>query len=168
MIALAPPFLGDDLEAIYAQITEENAPPLPLFYSKELHKLIERMLEKDPKRRPSAEQLLQNVERLVPETFRGLAIVQRVRGQFKHKQNCSLGLLKTILFPSRRERRDNEQEANSYLPSPSFSREHSLDKLHHLTTSVASATMHISRDPPKQTRGKTVKKGVSLYANEDK
>lgn len=67
------------------------------------------------------------MERIVPEAFRGLGIVQRIRGQFQHKQSNSLGLLKTIHFPRSRERRDNEKEASSYLPSPSFSRDHSLD-----------------------------------------
>jgi serine/threonine protein kinase len=61
MAALSPPFLGEDLEAIFLQITEGTSPPLPVFYSKELHKLIGQMLEKDPKRRPSAERILQNV-----------------------------------------------------------------------------------------------------------
>jgi hypothetical protein len=102
---------------------------------------------------------LQKVERILPEAFKGLAIVQRVRAQFKHKQSCSVGLLKTIHFPKGKERR--EHEANSYLPSPSFSRDNSLDEL----TSLATSTVHISKEPSKHARGKTSKKGVSLYAN---
>jgi hypothetical protein len=99
------------------------------------------------------------VERILPEAFQGLAIVQRVRTQFKHKQSCSVGLLKTIHFPKGKERR--EHEANSYLPSPSFSRDNSLDEL----TSLATSTVHLSKEPSKHARGKTSKKGVSLYAN---
>lgn len=127
--------------------------------------MIGQMLEKDPRRRPSAERILLNVERVVPKTFRGMAIVQRIRGQFRHNPSNSLGLLRTIHFPRSRERRDNEKEASSYLPSPSFSRDHSLDELCDISTSMATPAMKLSRDHVKPIHGKTLKKGVSLYAN---
>lgn len=92
-------------------------------------------------------------------------MVQRIRGQYRHKPSNSLGLLRTIQFPRSRERRDNEKEASSYLPSPSFSRDHSLDELCDISTSIAASSMKLGRDHGKPIRVKTIKKGVSLYAN---
>ena len=53
MIALQPPFLADDMEGLYKQVTKGEYPKLPLKYSSDLNDLIRILLQTDPFKRPS-------------------------------------------------------------------------------------------------------------------
>lgn len=58
MCTLHLPFLANNIHALYLKIMEGKHAPLPQCYSKELNNLIKMCLNSDPKKRPSACQLI--------------------------------------------------------------------------------------------------------------
>lgn len=61
LCTLEKPFKADNLLGLVFKIVSEKHPPIPanLPYSKELRMLIDMLLEKDPKLRPSIAQIIQ-------------------------------------------------------------------------------------------------------------
>ena len=60
MSALKLPFRGTSMQALYSNVMKGEFDPLPFKYSDDLFKIITLMLAKNPKKRPSAEELLNN------------------------------------------------------------------------------------------------------------
>ncbi|KAG0336354.1 G2-specific serine/threonine protein kinase [Podila horticola] len=58
MCALQPPFLADTLPQLTAKIKQGNIRALPSSYSPELNQIIREMLQVDPRRRPTTQELL--------------------------------------------------------------------------------------------------------------
>ena len=61
LCTLEKPFKADNLLGLVYKIVQEKHPPIPanLPYTKELRLLIDMLLEKDPKLRPSVAQIIQ-------------------------------------------------------------------------------------------------------------
>ena len=57
-ICLRPPFRATNMEGLYKKVVTGIYPNLPGIYSKELNKVIKAMLQVNPKKRPSAEKLV--------------------------------------------------------------------------------------------------------------
>lgn len=55
-----PPFLGDSMQQLFERVNAGKYTPIPSVYSGELSRLISSMLKLNPKRRPSAQELLDN------------------------------------------------------------------------------------------------------------
>lgn len=73
------------------------------------------------------------------------------------------------MFPARKDRRYNELYANSYLPSPSYSRDHSIDQLNDLNSSIASATVNLGvKNQQGKEKKPKIKKGSSLHAHDNR
>lgn len=51
-------FTADNLLGLVFKIVSDNFEPIPNTYSKDLQILLERLLEKDPERRPSVREIL--------------------------------------------------------------------------------------------------------------
>ena len=60
MTTLHVPFLGLNMQELYKNISSEKYKPIPKMYSKNLNEIIDLMLIKDPLKRPSADDLLNN------------------------------------------------------------------------------------------------------------
>ena len=60
MSSLKLPFRGTSMQSLYSNVMKGEFEPLPLKYSDDLMKIIKLMLAKNPKKRPSAEELLNN------------------------------------------------------------------------------------------------------------
>ena len=60
MTSLHVPFLGLNMQELYYNILNLKYKPIPKIYSKELNEIINLILNKDPKKRPSTTELLNN------------------------------------------------------------------------------------------------------------
>ena len=60
MTTLHVPFLGLNIQELYKNILKEKYKSIPKIYSNNLNEIIDLMLIKDPLKRPSAEDLLNN------------------------------------------------------------------------------------------------------------
>ena len=60
MAALSLPFRGTSMQVLFSNVMKGDFAPLPLRYSDDLMKIIKIMLVKNPQKRPSAEDLLNN------------------------------------------------------------------------------------------------------------
>ena len=60
MASLKMPFRGTSMQVLYSNVMKGDFAPLPLRYSDDLMKIIKIMLVKNPEKRPSAEELLNN------------------------------------------------------------------------------------------------------------
>ena len=60
MALLKPPFRGNDLDVIFKKVQKGVYDPIPSFYSPELANMINMLLTVQAKKRPTAEQILQN------------------------------------------------------------------------------------------------------------
>lgn len=58
MTALSPPFTARDMKGLYQRVVKGVFPKIPSQFSSELSGMIASMLQVDPKRRPSTEQIL--------------------------------------------------------------------------------------------------------------
>ena len=61
MTSLHVPFLGLNMQELYYNILNLKYKPIPNIYSKELNEIINLILNKDPKKRPSTTELLNNI-----------------------------------------------------------------------------------------------------------
>ena len=57
LCTLKKPFEADNLLGLVFKIVQENPNPIPDSYSKELRDLIDALLSKDPKKRPSVSEI---------------------------------------------------------------------------------------------------------------
>jgi NIMA (never in mitosis gene a)-related kinase len=58
MTALNPPFKAPNMDALYKTVCSASYPSIPNYYSKDLSRVIGMLLQADPKKRPSCEELL--------------------------------------------------------------------------------------------------------------
>lgn len=58
MIALAPPFTANDMKGLYKKVLKGVYPKIPSHFSSDLASMVALLLQVDPKRRPSTEQIL--------------------------------------------------------------------------------------------------------------
>lgn len=58
MTALTPPFTAKDMKGLFAKVIKGIYPKIPQQYSSDLSSMISSLLQVDPKKRPSAEQIL--------------------------------------------------------------------------------------------------------------
>ena len=62
MATLKPPFRAEDMDGLYKKVVKGSYPKVGDNYSKALHSVIKSMLQVNPANRPSASQLLINLE----------------------------------------------------------------------------------------------------------
>lgn len=62
MATLKPPFRAEDMDGLYKKVVKGTYPKVGDNYSKALHSVIKSMLQVNPANRPSASQLLINLE----------------------------------------------------------------------------------------------------------
>lgn len=55
---LKPPFRADDMQGLYERVIKGEYTPINPYYSKDLNYIIKRLLQIDPNKRPSCEQIL--------------------------------------------------------------------------------------------------------------
>ena len=60
MASLKMPFRGTSMQVLYSNVMKGEFPPIPLIYSDDLMSIIKLMLVKNPQKRPSAQELLNN------------------------------------------------------------------------------------------------------------
>ena len=60
MASLRMPFRGTSMQVLYSNVMKGEFPPIPLIYSDDLMSIIKLMLVKNPQKRPSAQELLNN------------------------------------------------------------------------------------------------------------
>mmetsp|Transcript_37452 Transcript_37452/g.49261 ORF Transcript_37452/g.49261 Transcript_37452/m.49261 type:complete len:107 (-) Transcript_37452:1716-2036(-) len=58
MVALSPPFTARDMKGLYNKVVKGVYPAIPKTFSSDLSSMIANLLKVDPKKRPSAEQIL--------------------------------------------------------------------------------------------------------------
>jgi serine/threonine protein kinase len=58
MITLKPPFRAQDMNGLFKRVTKGVYPPIGPSYSAELAQVVAKMLQVDPKNRPSCDQIL--------------------------------------------------------------------------------------------------------------
>ena len=58
MVALQPPFRGNDMQALFRRVCEGRVPLLPQVYSKELNQMVKLCLQQTPRLRPSCIELI--------------------------------------------------------------------------------------------------------------
>ena len=58
MVVLSPPFTAKDMKGLYNRVIKGVYPPIPKTYTNDLATMIGSLLKVDPKKRPSAEQIL--------------------------------------------------------------------------------------------------------------
>jgi len=58
MVALTPPFTAKDMKGLFNKVIKGVYPPIPKTYTNDLASMIASLLKVDPKKRPSAEQIL--------------------------------------------------------------------------------------------------------------
>lgn len=58
MTALSPPFTAKDMKGLFQKVVKGVYPKIPTMYSSDLSGMISNLLQVDPKKRPSAEQIL--------------------------------------------------------------------------------------------------------------
>lgn len=99
MCALKPPFNSSSIEGLYKSVKRGIYDPIPKHYSRDLSKVIETLLQLNPDKRPSCDQLLNN------------PIVKKNNKIFLDNSYMKYDLLDTIKFPS------NIKDLQSKLPS---------------------------------------------------
>lgn len=101
--ALDPPFRGSSMEELYRKVIHGQYPPLPNYYSEDLHNIVRSLLQVNPSLRPSVLQLLQ------------MPLVMRNDGQTR-KLDATVqgGLLGTIELPR------NISQLAARLPAPKY------------------------------------------------
>ena len=60
MASLKMPFRGTSMQVLYSNVMKGEYAPIPLIYSDDLMNVIKLMLVKNPQKRPSAQDLLNN------------------------------------------------------------------------------------------------------------
>ena len=58
MVALSPPFTAKDMKGLFNKVVKGVYPSIPKTFSSDLSSMIANLLKVDPKKRPSAEQIL--------------------------------------------------------------------------------------------------------------
>ena len=58
LIALNPPFTAKDMKGLYHRVLKGVYPKIPSHYSSDLNTVLKSMLQTDPKKRPTCEQIL--------------------------------------------------------------------------------------------------------------
>lgn len=117
MAALAVPFEAYSIAELCKKITKGVFNKIPSRYSEDLYSIIKAMLIKDPKQRPSTEQLLAH------PVIQAKMMAQNIQ-QYKHKEGIN-ALVGTILLPK------NLNQLNKVLPKQKryMSKVHSMDDL---------------------------------------
>jgi NIMA (never in mitosis gene a)-related kinase len=89
MASLKPPFNGRDMEDLFKNVQKAKVQPLTHHYSSQLWEFIQLCLQKDPKKRPSAGELLKFIKKHNSNATSGVKINNPESNQ----------LLKTIKVP---------------------------------------------------------------------
>lgn len=58
LVALNPPFTARDMKGLYARVMKGVYPKIPTHFSQDLSKMLESLLQIDPKKRPTCEEIL--------------------------------------------------------------------------------------------------------------
>ena len=102
---LKPPFRADDMQGLYERVTKGEYSPIQPHYSKDLRYLIRQLLQVDPNKRPSCEQILN-----MPVVVKHLQkLVQ------SSEQNT---LMSVIKFPK------DQESLSEGLPRPNYNARH--------------------------------------------
>ena len=97
LITLQPPFQAEDMQGLYKKVNKGIYPKIPKIFSKDLSLLIKMMLQVDPNKRPSCDDLLnmpiiqQKAKILTPNIYGNLKAFEK---------NSKDKLLKTIYVPN--------------------------------------------------------------------
>ena len=108
LAALHPPFRAKSMKELSNKVIRGVYPPLPRQYSSDFAKVIKKMLNVEPSRRPTASQILQIREMQVnmTETCKNLSVEQ--------EQSRGSHLLGTIQIPR------NLRQLDRRLPGPNY------------------------------------------------
>jgi NIMA (never in mitosis gene a)-related kinase len=104
--ALKPPFRAEDMQGLFKKVTKGEFVRIPRNFSMDLAGFLDTLLQVDPSRRPSCEEILRlpQIERRLPK-FEEL---------FREKHCASSTLLETIKFPR------SLQYLSDRLPGPNY------------------------------------------------
>lgn len=119
-ITLKPPFRAEDMNGLYQKVVKGEYPPIPRTFSKELASILSQLLQVEPSRRPTTDQLLKSsiIQRHVVD--KGPDIEEpyenTLLGSIKMPKNINL-LTDSLPKPNYRDLRSNYSE-----PSPTNDR----------------------------------------------
>lgn len=108
-----PPFRGRDLEDLSRRVQAGYYPALPGTYSRELHDVVKHLLQQNPRKRPSAKQMLSMPS---VKKWRGLLrerMDETIKTQLQHETE-SARLMDTIQVPR------NRRRITKQLPEPCY------------------------------------------------
>jgi NIMA (never in mitosis gene a)-related kinase len=111
MAALKPPFRANDMEGLYKKVVKGIFPPIPSQYSKDLEQVTNYLLQKSPKIRPSAKEIIE------------FDIVQSHKeSKTKLNERTEISLLDTIKLPK------NLRGLGSVLPKSNYEEKETTEK----------------------------------------
>lgn len=92
LLALRHPFASTDLSGLIIKVSKGEFPPLPRHYSKSIQKLVEKMLERDPKKRPLIDEIL-----MMPFVKGFIRTYLSIRVPLEHHESLSEKMLRKQL-----------------------------------------------------------------------
>ena len=103
--SLKPPFRSDSMEGLFKKILNGYYPNIPTNYSKELESVIRSMLQVNPKKRPTCDELAENpiISKKIDELF-----------------NCDMEPYENELLETIRCPKNLEALSRNKLPSPAY------------------------------------------------
>ena len=104
--ALKPPFRAEDMQGLFRKVVKGEFQHLPRSFSSDLQSLIESLLQSDPAKRPTCEEILR-----MPQIERRLGKLEEL---LLAKRYSSSTLLETIKFPR------SFQYLSERLPAPHY------------------------------------------------
>ena len=114
MACLRVPFRGTSIHQLYINIMKGKYEEIPNIYSNDLKSIIRLILCLDPVKRPSAEDLLNNI--IIKRKIREIGLNNR-------ENNETALLMRTIKIPK------NFNQINLQLPQKQYSKEHNIEQM---------------------------------------
>ena len=131
MTALSPPFTARDMKGLFQRVVKGTYPKIPSQFSSDLSGMIASMLQVDPKRRPTTEQILH-----MP------AFIEQYTDNKEDTFKASEGLLGTIKVPR------NLNLLTERLPKPQYEKPPELQSEYESEVPVSSVAKPRPTKPP--------------------
>ena len=152
MASLKMPFRGTSMQMLYNNVMKGDFDPIPSRYSKDLMEIIKLILIKNPKQRPSAEDLLKN--RIIVQKMEKLGMEK----SFWVCEDEKAMLMRTIKLPGNL---NQMNQVNRQLPRKNYKKDRYQNQMEMLENDEYETAKNSFYHP--KDKNKLLKKGKSIH-----